>query len=81
MAGTFGLDHEHYRTSLRIGRPLMTAVREPAVAAGVTECSACRIQMEQAADKPTLHPVVLLAIAAGLAPRERLMVEPAGKNV
>jgi Fe-S oxidoreductase len=81
MAGTFGLDHEHYRTSLRIGRTLMTAVREPAVAAGVTECSACRIQMEQAADKPTLHPVVLLAIAAGLAPKERLIGEPAGRNV
>jgi Fe-S oxidoreductase len=83
LGGCFiiGLDHEHYRTSLRIGRTLMTAVREPAVAAGVTECSACRIQMEQAADKPTLHPVVLLAIAAGLAPKERLIGEPAGRNV
>ncbi len=78
MAGTFGLDREHYRTSLRIGRTLMTAFREPAVAAGVTECSACRLQMEQAAGKPTLHPVVLLAIAAGLAPKERLAGEPAG---
>jgi hypothetical protein len=37
--------------------------------------------MEQAADKPTLHPVVLLAIAAGLAPKERLIGEPAGRNV
>ena len=69
MAGTFGLDHDHYRTSLRIGRTLMAAVREPAFAGGVTECSACRLQMEQATSKRTLHPVVLLASAAGLVPQ------------
>lgn len=72
MAGTFGLDHDHYRTSLRIGRTLLTAVREPALNGGVTECSACRLQMEQATSKQTLHPVVLLAIAAGLVPKDAL---------
>jgi len=69
MAGTFGLDRDNYRTSLRIGRPLLAAVRDPAIGGGVTECSACRLQMEQASSKPMLHPVVLLAVAAGLVPQ------------
>jgi Fe-S oxidoreductase len=68
MAGTFGLDRENYRASLRIGRTLLAAVREPAIGGGVTECSTCRLQMEQGVAKATVHPVVLLAAAAGLLP-------------
>ena len=65
MAGTFGLAREHYRASLRIGLGLVSAMRG-SVAAGATECSACRIQMEQGTSKPTVHPVKLLAKAYGL---------------
>lgn len=61
MAGTFGLAREHYRTSLRIGLALVSAMRDPRIAAGVTECSGCRIQMEQGTTKPTVHPLKLLA--------------------
>jgi len=61
MAGTFGLAREHYRTSLRIGLSLVSAMRDPRIAAGVTECSGCRIQMEQGTTKPTVHPLKLLA--------------------
>jgi FAD/FMN-containing dehydrogenase len=67
MAGTYGLGRDNYRSSLRIGRSLMAAVRGP-VDAGATECSACRIQMEQGTTKPTVHPVKLLARAYGLLP-------------
>ena len=63
MAGTFGLDREHYRASLRAGLGLVTAMRSSLVEAGATECSACRIQMEQGTTKPTVHPVKLLAKA------------------
>ncbi|MFM9025769.1 MAG: FAD-binding and (Fe-S)-binding domain-containing protein [Planctomycetaceae bacterium] len=66
MAGTFGLAREHYRTSLRIGRGVMAALRG-AEGVGATECSACRIQMEQGTETPTVHPVKLLARAYGLA--------------
>ncbi len=65
MAGTFGLAREHYRTSLRAGLGLVTAMRSAGVEAGATECSACRIQMEQGTTKPTVHPVKLLAKAYG----------------
>jgi FAD/FMN-containing dehydrogenase/Fe-S oxidoreductase len=68
MAGTFGLKRENVRTSLRIGRPLMHMFRDGATALGATECTACKLQMEQRTDKPTLHPLAILAYAYGLLP-------------
>lgn len=68
MAGTFGLKRANYRTSLRIGWGLISALRDPKLQAGATECSACRIQMEQGTTKPTVHPIKLLALAYGLMP-------------
>ena len=48
--------------------------------AGVTDCSSCRMQMEQAATIPTIHPTKLLALSYGLMPRlsERLKSRPGG---
>ena len=46
----------------------LAAIRSAGVTAGATECSACRIQMEQGTSKPTVHPVKLLAKAYGLLP-------------
>jgi Fe-S oxidoreductase len=68
MAGTFGLSREHYRASLRMGLGLVTAMRGGGIEAGATECSACRLQMEQGTSKPAVHPVKLLAKAYGLLP-------------
>jgi FAD/FMN-containing dehydrogenase/Fe-S oxidoreductase len=68
MAGTFGLAHEHYRASLRVGLGLVSAMRGGGVEAGATDCSACRIQMEQGTTKPAVHPLKLLAKAYGLLP-------------
>jgi Fe-S oxidoreductase len=68
MAGTFGLKRENYRSSLRAGWGLISALREPGIQAGATECSACKIQMEQGTSKPTLHPLKLLALSYDLMP-------------
>jgi Fe-S oxidoreductase len=68
MAGTFGLRRENYRTSLRIGLGLITRLRDPVYQAGVTECSTCKLQMEQGTTKPTVHPLKLLALSYGLMP-------------
>jgi Fe-S oxidoreductase len=68
MAGTFGLKHENYRASLRAGWKLIRAIRNPNIQAGTTECSTCKIQMEQGTDKPTIHPIKLFAAAYGLMP-------------
>jgi Fe-S oxidoreductase len=69
MAGTYGLKRQNYRSSLRAGWGLITAMRDPALECGVTECSACKLQMEQGTRKPTLHPLKLLALAYGLMPQ------------
>jgi Fe-S oxidoreductase len=68
MAGTFGLKADHYETSLEAGRPMLDEVRRPRVLFGSTECSTCRMQMEDGGGKRTLHPAQYLALAYGLLP-------------
>ncbi|SIO59703.1 FAD/FMN-containing dehydrogenase [Singulisphaera sp. GP187] len=68
MAGTFGLARDHFRTSLRAGRPLLNRLRDVDIEIGSTECGACRMQMEQGAPKRTLHPIKLLSMSYGLNP-------------
>lgn len=68
MAGLYGLKRENYRNSLRIGRGLISALRDPAIQAGATECAACKLQMEQGVTKPTLHPIKMLALSYGVMP-------------
>ena len=44
----------------------------------MSECSTCRMQMEQGSALPTIHPVKLLALAYGLMPELRdLLNRPA----
>ena len=45
-----------------------TTRAQPAQWSGATECSACKIQMEQGTTKPTLHPIKVLALAYGVMP-------------
>ncbi|MEX2027348.1 MAG: FAD-binding oxidoreductase, partial [Pirellulaceae bacterium] len=68
MAGTYGLKRANYRNSLRAGWGLIRALRDPAIDLGTTECSACKMQMEQGTAKPTIHPLKILAFAYGLMP-------------
>jgi FAD/FMN-containing dehydrogenase/Fe-S oxidoreductase len=68
MAGTYGLKAENFRNSLRAGFGLMSALRNSRLAIGITECSSCKMQMEQGATKPTIHPLKLLALSYGLMP-------------
>jgi FAD/FMN-containing dehydrogenase/Fe-S oxidoreductase len=74
MAGTFGLKAVNYDLSLEAGRPMLDELRRPDTLFGSTECSTCRMQMEDGARKRTLHPAQYLALAYGLMPevRERL---------
>jgi len=51
MAGTFGIKRKNYVRSLRMGFALINAMRSTDVIAGTTECSTCRIQMEQGTTK------------------------------
>jgi len=74
MAGTFGLKRRNYRSSLRAGWGLISSLRDTEIQSGATECSACKMQMEQGTTKPTIHPMKLLALSYGLMPElERLL--------
>ena len=43
---------------------------------GLTECSSCRMQMEQRTPTPTLHPLKILALAWGLMPEIHRRLRP-----
>jgi Fe-S oxidoreductase len=75
MAGTFGLHRDHFRTSLRAGRGLLNRLRDSDIELGATECSACRMQMEQGSPRRTLHPIKLLSLSYGLDPSLRLALK------
>jgi Fe-S oxidoreductase len=82
MAGTFGLKAENYAVSLAAGAPMLQALADPEVRFGATECSACRLQMEDGGGKRTLHPVQYLALAYGLMPAlARRLEKPIGALV
>ena len=68
MAGTWGLKRQNYVRSLKMGLSLINAIRSPTIQAGTTECSTCKMQMEQGTTKPTIHPIKILAMAYGLMP-------------
>jgi FAD/FMN-containing dehydrogenase/Fe-S oxidoreductase len=81
MAGTFGMLHRNYRSSLRAGWGLISKLRNPAIQAGTTECSSCRIQMEQGTTKRTIHPIKLLALAYGLMPEVASLLTTPGEEL
>jgi FAD/FMN-containing dehydrogenase/Fe-S oxidoreductase len=79
MAGLWGVKRDNYRASLRAGRELISTVRDGPFQIGVTECSTCKMQMEQGSEKPTIHPLKLLALAYGLMPEIADLVRSTGK--
>jgi FAD/FMN-containing dehydrogenase/Fe-S oxidoreductase len=77
MAGTYGLQSTSYETSLAAGAPMLKELKRPRALFGAAECSSCRMQMEEGANKRTLHPVQYLALAYGLLPEvEGRLKEP-----
>jgi Fe-S oxidoreductase len=68
MAGTWGLKAKNYALSMAAGADMLAELNRPRVLFGSTECSACRLQMQEGSGKRTLHPVQYLAYAYGLLP-------------
>ena len=81
MAGTFGLKRASYRSSLRAGWGLISALRSPLIQVGTTECSSCKIQMEQGTTKPTIHPLKILALSYGLMPEISTLLTTHGEEL
>ena len=76
MAGPFGLTRKNFAESLEMGRELIEQMRSADHQLGLTECSSCRMQMEQRSPTPTLHPLKVLALAYGLMPQVRRRLKP-----
>ncbi len=76
MAGTWGLQRKNYRNSLRVGWPLISAMRSANGTTAMTECSACKMQIEHAAGRSTIHPLKVFAFAYGRMPKiEKELIE------
>ncbi len=81
MAGAFGLTQRHFETSLEIGSELMQRMDETDLQLGITECSSCKLQMQQQTTTPTIHPLKLLALSYGYLPSLRRALRPSPKRL
>ncbi|HUG92793.1 MAG TPA: anaerobic glycerol-3-phosphate dehydrogenase subunit C [Planctomycetaceae bacterium] len=81
MAGAFGLTSENFRTSIRLGWGLISRMRADDLDIGTTECSSCKMQMEQGTATPTIHPLKLLALSYGLMPEIREKLKPSTRKL
>jgi Fe-S oxidoreductase len=63
LAGTAGMQKKHHDLSDAIGSLLADRISESDPDIILTECAACKMQIEHLTGKPVLHPVKLLAQA------------------
>ncbi len=68
MGGAFGMLACNFALSQRMGRKMHTWLRDRELRAGITSCSACKMQMEHGSSKHTVHPMKILAMVYGLMP-------------
>lgn len=80
MAGVFGLLQDNYETSLQAGKPMLDEFNRPSHLYGSSECSSCRLQMQEGTGKRALHPVQYLALAYGLMPELTTRLRKPWKN-
>lgn len=63
LAGAFGFGPEQFVLSQTIARPIASSLQSDAFTHGATECSLCRMQLEQASGREMVHPIKVLAEA------------------
>ena len=63
LAGTCGMQKKNFELSNEIGKELIDTIKGMDADYVVTECSACRMQIEQMTDKKVFHPIKVLAKA------------------
>jgi len=60
IAGTFGMQKKNYELSMQIGRKLSEKIEKSGADIILTECSTCKMQIEQLAGKKVVHPIRIL---------------------
>jgi len=66
LAGTFGMQKKNYDLSSQIAASLKKALKESQTQNVLTECAACKMQIEHISDKVAIHPLKILAESYGL---------------
>ncbi len=66
LSGTFGMQKKNYELSSQIAESLKSALKEAQVQNVLTECAACKMQIEHISDKVAVHPLKILAESYGL---------------
>ncbi len=65
LAGTFGMQKKNYELSSKIAAGLKEALEKTPTKYVLTECAACKMQIEHISDKIVRHPIKVLAEAYG----------------
>jgi len=63
LAGTFGMQQKNYELSSKIAARLKEALEKESYKCVLTECAACKMQIEHISDKIVMHPIKILAEA------------------
>ncbi len=66
LSGTFGMQQKNYELSTQISESLKTALKKAPTQNVLTECAACKMQIEHLAPASTNHPIKLMARSYGL---------------
>jgi Fe-S oxidoreductase len=66
LAGTCGMQNKNFALSIEIGKDMAAKINKSKADFGLTECAACKMQMEQMTGKITVHPAKVLAKAYNL---------------
>lgn len=66
LAGTVGLQKKNYDLSVAIGKEMTEALNKMDSEFVLTECSACKMQIEHLTNKKVYHPIKILAQVYGL---------------
>ena len=61
LAGTFGMQKKNYELSSKISQDLRQALESSPVKHVLTECSACKMQIEHISDCAVSHPIKIIA--------------------
>ncbi len=61
LAGTFGMQQKNYELSSQIAARLKQALEKESNKYVLTECAACKMQIEHISDKIVMHPIKIIA--------------------
>jgi len=66
LSGTFGMQKKNYELSSQISVSLKKALEESPTKNVLTECAACKMQIEHISDCVVRHPIKILAQSYGV---------------